>query len=356
MSPATEMDILIAPSANPPPQPAAGIPAVPVQSFKLSTLEVPRGDQFEIWRRSYAEMLDLTADDADEGFCADHQVWDLGTLAFSHIHTQGLGYASLVKRGRRDPLDHWLLTLFLQGRSTTLADSDQLNGDTGMVQIHPLGRAFEGRVSQKKNDLLMLFVPRDFCRDMAHVLDAAAFSRLEGGMGQIFADYMISLARRLPLLDASDLPELTATTHAMLQACIAPSPERLEEAENAISSVLLERARRYIQTHLADPNLGSTELMRELGISRSRLYRLFESAGGVMHYIQRRRLPDRPAGGGAGRRQRPQAHPRDRRVLVLQRRSRVQPGLPARIRLQPVGRAGGRAARDIAARLGRLGR
>lgn len=267
----------------------ATTPGASVQSFAFSTREVPREEQFEAWRRSYAEMLDLTADDVAGGFRADHQVWDLGTFAFSRIHTQGLGYSSLPKRGRRDPLDHWLLTLFLDGRSTTLTDSNRLDGNTGMVQVHPLGRAFEGTVS-RKNDLLMLFVPRDFCRDMAHILDAAAFSRLEGGMGRIFADYMISLARQLPKLDIADLPELAATTRAMLLACVSPSPERLEEAEDAISSVLLERARHYIQTHLGDAGLGAVGLPRELGISRSRLYRLFEPAGGVMHYIQRRRL------------------------------------------------------------------
>jgi AraC-like DNA-binding protein len=264
-------------------------PTKSLQSFEFSTNELPREERFKAWRESYASIFDLDhPEEVNGGFSARHRVWDLGSLIFSRVSTNGLDFATRAGRGRRDPLDHWLLTLLLDGHSTTVAGSRQLVGNVGSVQLHPLGQAFEGNIS--RSQMLMLFVPRDLCRDMAHVLDAAAFSRLEGGMGRIFADYMISLAGRLPLLDASDLPELIAATRAMVLACIAPSPERLEEAGNSFSHLLLERARRYIQANLHDPQLDAQKILRDLGISRTRLYRLFETSGGVMRYVQRRRL------------------------------------------------------------------
>jgi hypothetical protein len=39
-----------------------------------------------------------------------------------------------------------------------------------MVQMHPMGRVFEARLAA--SEVLMLSVPRDFCRDTAHLLDA----------------------------------------------------------------------------------------------------------------------------------------------------------------------------------------
>lgn len=269
---------------------AAAVARTKLQSFRFSTDTLPREEQFATWRGSYSSVLDLRPrDDASEEFGGGkHEVWDLGSLIFSRVHTGSLAYAGLAGRGHRDPLDHWLLTLLLRGNTVTLADGDCLTGETGSVQMHPLGRPFEGNISDA--ELLMLFVPRDLCRDMAHVLDAVAFTRLEGGMGRIFADYLISLVVRLPLLEKSELPELIAATRAMLLACAEPSPERLEAADGTISNLLLERARQYIQSHLQYPELDSRTLPRVLGTSRSRLYRLFEASGGVMHYIQRRRL------------------------------------------------------------------
>lgn len=78
----------------------------------------------------------------------------------------------------------------------------------------------------------------------------------------------------------------------MILACVAPSPDNLEHAQDPITTVLLERARRFVQTNLFNPDLGATIMQRELGVSRARLYRLFEPYGGVAHYIQHRRLLD----------------------------------------------------------------
>jgi AraC-like DNA-binding protein len=262
-----------------------------VPCFEFSTTSLPLAEQFAAWRSSYATMVDLGAPDGcTAGFAGDQVIWDLGSLAFSRVKTAGLRFSSLAGHVRRDPLDHWLISVMLKGHSQTVASSHAFDGHAGSVQIHPLGRVFEGHLSD--SGMLQLFVPRDFCRGMAHLLEAAEFSTLEGGMAKLFADYMASLVRCIPLLDAADLPGVVSSTKAMILACIAPSPDHLEQAGDSIANLLLERARRFIEANIVAPDLGAASLQRELGISRSRLYRLFEPYGGVNHYIQHRRLLD----------------------------------------------------------------
>ncbi|MCZ8548243.1 AraC family transcriptional regulator [Mesorhizobium qingshengii] len=260
-----------------------------IPRFEFSTRELPRKDQFAAWRQSFATMLDFAEpSDTAAGFAGTQVIWDLGDLALAEVSTDGLDFTSLAGHIRRDPIDHWLVTLIQEGRSQTITPSRSFDGDAGSVQVHPLGGVFEGSVTD--SEMLLLFVPRDFCRDMGWGLDAAEFSVLRGGMGPLFVDYLTSLAQRLPTMDVGDLPDLLSATRAMLHGCIAPYSDLLAEAHDQISATLLERARRFVQRHLFEPDLSIEQMTRELGISRSRLYRLFEASGGVVHYIQHRRL------------------------------------------------------------------
>jgi len=53
---------------------------------------------------------------------------------------------------------------------------------------------------------------------------------------------------------------------------------------------LKELIGRYIEKHLEAPELSTVTLLREFGVSRATLYRMFEPEGGVRNYISSRRL------------------------------------------------------------------
>jgi AraC-like DNA-binding protein len=264
--------------------------ASPLPFFEFSTAGLERSEQFAAWHDSFAPMLELVdIDPTTTEFSGRQTLWDLGSLVLAHIRTDSLTFSSLPGHVRRDPVDHWAVTLLKSGSIHTETARHAFTTHPGDVQIHSLGRTFDGAVS-KTSDMLMLFVPRDFSLETAATLGAAEFSTLGTGMGRLFSDYLIDVANRLPLLTPTDLPGLAAATRAMILACVSPSPDHLEAAEGPIATVLLERARQLVQSRLLDPKLGSEMVRRELGISRTRLYNLFEPFGGVMHYIQHRRL------------------------------------------------------------------
>ncbi|KQV66409.1 helix-turn-helix domain-containing protein [Rhizobium sp. Root1220] len=257
--------------------------------FEFSTAGLARSDQFAAWRNSFAAMLELAdVDPTTAEFSGQQKLWDLGSLVLAQISTDSLAFASLPGHVRRDPVDHWTMTVLLSGSIRTDAERTAFAAGPGEVQIHSLGRPFTGAVD--KSEMLMLFVPRDLSLETAATLGAAEFSTLGTGMGRLFSDYLIDVANRLPMLTQSDLPGLAAATRAMILACVSPCADHIEAAEGPIANVLLERARQLVRSRLLDPKLGSELVRRELGISRTRLYNLFEPFGGVMHYIQHRRL------------------------------------------------------------------
>lgn len=263
---------------------------LPIAPYEFWTASTPKKERFDAWRHSFSCILELsTAEKEPADFHGRQLLWDLGDLAFSRIQTDGLNFSSAARSHGRS-LDHWQMTLLLHGNATTVTPTGSFDGRSGIVQIHPLGRPFHGRVSD--SEMLVLWIPRDLCRDSARLLDAAEFSTLDTAMGRMFAAFMIGLAHQVTCLREDELPRLLSATREMILACVEPAPERLDEMQGALSAVLLERARQLVQLNLFNPRLGADMLMRELAISRTQLYRLFEPAGGVRRYIQHRRLVD----------------------------------------------------------------
>ncbi len=247
--------------------------------------------QFEAWRTNFAPILNVECSrDISQGFIGKQVIWDLGCFAYAHVTTDALDFESVTRPGRWEPLDHFVLSVLLSGDVYTETSSRTFRGTVGVTQVHSLGHSFRGKLAA--SELLMLYVPRDFCPQTTQALSAAEFTTLDGGMGLLFHDYMIGLARQLPRVNKADLPALAEATRAMMLACVSPSADHCHMAGRPIAVTLLHRAQKIIQSRLYDASLGARMIERELGISRSRLYRMFEAFGGVRRYIQHRRLLD----------------------------------------------------------------
>jgi AraC-like DNA-binding protein len=103
-------------------------------------------------------------------------------------------------------------------------------------------------------------------------------------------EYLLLLHRSLSELRFQDIPHIAAATTYLLAACVSPSANRFAEARGPISVALLRRASTIIMERLADQHLTPDQLCRELGVSRSGLYRIFEPVGGISNFIRRKRL------------------------------------------------------------------
>lgn len=255
----------------------------------FSTLDVPRPEQFEQWHDLIAPLADVMPVSPGPGFLCEEVVWNLGSIALVRSKTAPFRYRRTARHIRTDSIDHWVIQHLHKGRMSWRGDTLDTTG-AGALNVESLRGELAGDATQM--DALFLFVPREFCSDSANILDGAEGRALTSGLSLLLADYLLDLERRLPMLTVEELPSVLATTRTMLLACLAPSAERLAEAQRPIDATLLERARRLIQEELVSTSLSVDMLCKRLGVSRSRLYRLFEPAGGIAHYIRARRLLD----------------------------------------------------------------
>ncbi|MBN3792048.1 AraC family transcriptional regulator [Burkholderia sp. Ac-20353] len=113
---------------------------------------------------------------------------------------------------------------------------------------------------------------------------------MPGAMGSILASHLRSFHDNLAGLSAAQIPYLTQATTNLLLACLQTTLDTLMQADTEINAALLEAAKGYIEKNFTNPALSPEQICKAIGISRAKLYRLFEPAGGVMKLIQRKRL------------------------------------------------------------------
>lgn len=256
----------------------------------FATQSLPAHDQYEGWRGWCLPLLDVTSrQPMSDGFPAENRVWKLsdGLLA-----TQLAAPAALTVRSprliRHSPADHWVVTHLLHGTTSIETPRGTIEVQEGQSYIWSLGQV--STTKRSKIDRIDMLLSRDTFHDIAPLLDAATGSVLDTPLGRFLSDFLQILLERLPLLLDSDAPHLTVAISKLVAAWVAPSVERVEAARVFLDVGRLERVRQMVRAHLQSPLLGPQMLCRQVGMSRSNLYRLLESEGGVTSYIQRHRL------------------------------------------------------------------
>ncbi|WP_192257439.1 helix-turn-helix domain-containing protein [Mesorhizobium silamurunense] len=265
------------------------MPALKPLSF--STLELAPEVQFAAWQAHVAPLVEIRLPDnksLEDGFPATHTAWNLGGMLIVEQRAAAHSYMRSAAKLRSSSIDHWYIVLPHTGQSWTEVDRRVAESQPGKLELRSLGYPFRGRSTESES--LVLYLPRDLFADAAATLDANNNSILSGNFANLLIDYVDSVATRLRSLTADDLPRIVHATRSMIIACLAPPAEHAAAAEQLASVTLMERARRYVQNNLDAARLTPDSMCRALGVSRSRLYQLFEPSGGVLHYIQSRRL------------------------------------------------------------------
>jgi AraC-like DNA-binding protein len=155
--------------------------------------------------------------------------------------------------------------------------------------VFVLDMACPMNVAVQEMDTVQVVIPRELLDDIVPP-GALHGMLLQGGTAGLLHDHVLSLVRRLPQLTQADAPGVQRATLAMIAAAVRPSADNMAAAAPVLETMLLTRARKFIELHLGNPRLSADAICGELRVSRSRLYALFQRFGGVSTYIQDRRL------------------------------------------------------------------
>ena len=254
--------------------------------FHSSTLDVPREQRLRAWQLTIETLFEANAAQ-DEAFSACLTAYHFNRFLLCRARLDGARYyRDSVRLGWCD-LDHYLLHLPLQrglvaGNGLRVRPSD-------MVMLD-LAQPADFRMAA--SDGVSLLIPRTALSPLLH--DAGQLHglvlRRDTAAGEFLAALLVSLAAVAPRLAIDEALRLTRPILGLVAACFGQAAARQAPAAAPRHISLGRKVRAYIEQNLHREDLAPVVLAKELGVSRSQLYRAFETLGGVCHYLRQRRL------------------------------------------------------------------
>lgn len=270
--------------------PGSSVTPVPQAVFSVSG--VAEKDRFGLWKESISCIFDVEYDrdfPRDE-FHARVEASLFGELMLARTTSTCQLWTRSSSTVARDGMDHYMIQLFVEGgmeaehrRGSTLVENRSL-------VVFDLAQEMSSRTSCFSN--LSLIVPRDALAGHLRFPDEQHMRTLPASIPVValLIDHMIGLERMKDQIAVAQARDIAAATVALAAACLNGSepnaPSRMREA----SVPRMIAIKRLIQQHLSDPNLSVNRIAQMAGISRTKLYAIFEPIGGVNAYVREKRL------------------------------------------------------------------
>jgi AraC-like DNA-binding protein len=262
------------------------VSAKPFSRVTFDTAQVAPEHRFDAWRSILALTHEI--DGAPDGFDARLTSTSLGTLVASEMSASPQSVARPPQRVRRDGLDHVVLHLTSSDFDVEMGDA-RFRVPSGSITVNTLSRPFR-RSAAAEQGSIVLSLSRDLVAGVLPEPEVFHGHVLQGPLGHLFGEHMRSLVRHAHLVTAAEADGLARATAQLLAAGLEPARSRIRSSRVEIEAAVLLRCKRYVERHLGSPTLTPDAICREIGLSRSTLFRLFRSSGGISSYIRMQRL------------------------------------------------------------------
>ncbi|MDJ1157023.1 AraC family transcriptional regulator [Chelatococcus sp. SYSU_G07232] len=241
------------------------------------------------WAENIGVMFDTKYHELpSEGFHAHAGGYILGELIIGTGKSVAQNFDRSRYRIGRDGLTHYLLQYYQRG---SCGRRDGGSGDRtrpGDLFITDLAQPLATAASDFTN--LNLIVPRRLLAPLLQRPDEHNTRIVRGNnpLVELFLNHLQSLFRMAPAMTQDEVGLLIQPTLQLAAAALNGTAD--EQTQAGVDIGLFDEVCRHVNDHLLHPDLSAEQVASRFGMSRRKLYYLFEKVGGFVSYVQERRL------------------------------------------------------------------
>ncbi len=110
------------------------------------------------------------------------------------------------------------------------------------------------------------------------------------GITAVLRDTYLSLFKNIDSMSLEHSERVLSSITDLLATSLNSSEKYGSRDFHQHQATTVYAIKRFIQTHIANPDLSPAFIAAEMGFSRSKLYRIFDKIGGVTEYIRQQRM------------------------------------------------------------------
>lgn len=251
----------------------------------FDSTDVVDGDAFERFRLLHA--ADIEVEKALSPFFARVRSWRLDQSIVSVCEYGGIRHVR-NEHGKSDGPDHFVLHHVVSGELRASTPGSTVRIGPGQTLLLDASAPMESTSANVR--VITMSVTREAMRVAAgpsRDLHAYCIGSREGAL---LTSLLRELVEQMPHLAAGAHGAVWRTLINLLSIALHPAGAIVRPEAFRQEHARREAARQVIEANAESLDFSVQDIMRATGMSRAALYRLFESSGGVVRYIQQCRL------------------------------------------------------------------
>ena len=264
-------------------------PRVQRLDWLLTAADTP--DAFDQYRASIADLHQVTGvSPEDVAQFRNHVIGlHLGEALMAHCTSVAQTFTRTRVEIERSGYDHIMLILDIQGIVTADYDGRAVNSRPGCVLFMDLSRELHTRLTPL--EMINLIVPRARFPARFLGLDLHGLTLdAESGGARLLGQHVRWLMEGAHRLTAAEITAAIDAVMILTEGVLGGVPDMSPAKALAAYRTVRSAAKAYIDAHLAHGPVEPGQIAAHLAVTRSTLYRAFETYGGVSAYVLTRRL------------------------------------------------------------------
>jgi AraC-like DNA-binding protein len=250
---------------------------------------VPPADRHAAWsKRNRPNVVSPYETTPLVPFNTNSEFVQLDRLSLSYIYITGQRWQRSAARVRNSPQDSITINISRDFVATGKAGTRSFEQVPGSALVADLSK-MSHHESSSGNSILIV-VERDVIQATGLNMDDLHGMVISPKRAAILREHLLQLHKALPYLMWEEASLVAKTIINLFVLIVKSKGWPLSETNGPPITADGVRARNEITRFLSSPMLTIDNLSRQLKISRSTLYRLFKSEGGIQAYIRNERL------------------------------------------------------------------